>query len=324
MIWSSHPSRFLLATGWFCFAAGLGLWASGCTPFQDGSIFTGTAAKKLPHMATPPGAIQLDIVFAERPSGDRLLGPQLWREVDQVGAVENETRSILEQNGFKVGVVGARPPEALQSLLGLTADVGGGHKPEDASKQMVVRHVMLRPGGTTEIQVSPCYASCAAEVRQLGETTRRDYEQARCVYRVTAEQVQNGWVRLNFVPQVQFGDKLLRHTVGESGWQFSNSQKMESFLPQQFSVTLSVGELVVLSARDLPASTQEAFNLGQLFFLGPTATDRQQQDHVDPQQALSSPFPIPIVEGPGKDLQRVLVIRLAEVRDSDDLYSKQP
>src|SRR5262249_41472371 len=93
------------------------LATSGCSVFDPPAVTR--TAKKLPQLRAAPGAIQLDAVYVERPIGDPLLGPELWRYVDQVAAVDAEARGPLRRNGFRVGLVGANPPIALQKMLGL-------------------------------------------------------------------------------------------------------------------------------------------------------------------------------------------------------------
>jgi hypothetical protein len=244
---------------------------------------------KLAPLHPVSDAMRLDIVFVERPTGDRLLGPELWDEVDQVAALDAATRDTLDQNGFRLGVVGARPPVALQTLLGLKSDFLSEPQAEKA-KQLVGRQSFLRSGGETEIQVSPFYDDCTVRVQDAKQTHAREFANARCIYRVTAERLQDGWVRLDFVPQIQFGDFQIRHAATESGWQFVNSQKTESFFPQRFSINLSLGEMVVLSAADDCPGT-----MGHLFFVGA-------DEHAP--------------------VQRMLVVRLSDMANSDDLFKK--
>lgn len=259
---------------------------SGCSPFDSLPKLKHTT-KKLPALNVPPDAVQLEIVFVERPAGDALLGSELWRQVDQVAALEQPTRTTLQQNGFRVGVVGSHPPAALQAMLGLKADFV--YEPDaEKAKQLVGRQVMVRSGGTTEIQVSPNYEECTASIHHGEQVRERSFKNARCLYHVTVERVQDGWVRLDFVPQVKHGDEHLRHRAADAGWLLTNTQDAEMFYPQRFSVNLSVGEMAVLSAEENVPST-----LGHLFFLGAAE------------------------EAP---VQRLVVVRLADMRNAMEPY----
>lgn len=221
--------------------------------------------------------------------GDALLGPELWQQVDQVASLETGTRSLLRQNGFRVGVVGSRPPEALQAMLGLKSEFA--YEPEaEKSKQLVGRQVVIRSGGETEIKVSPDYATCEVKARDGDQVRSRELQNARCIYRVTTQRIQDGWVRLDFVPQVQYGGQQLRPEAGDAGWELTSAPRSETFHAQRFSIQLSVGEMAVLTSEDNAPGT-----LGRLFFLGPDES---------------------------ANVQRLLVVRLSDMRNSDDPFRK--
>lgn len=275
---------------------------SGCEVFDKPLLVTG-ARKKLPALHAPPDAIRLEIVFVERPVGDSLLGPELWQQVDQLASLEHGSRGLIKQNGFRVGVVGSHPPAALQTMLGLKSDFV--YEPDaEKSKQLVGRQVFLRSGWTTEVQVSPLYAECDLEVRQGEQKVARQFRNARCLYQITAERVQDGWVRLDFVPQVRHGTEQFRYAPGSTDWVGSTAQKLETFYPQRFSLNLSVGEMAVLSAdeQEIAEST-----LGRLFFLGP---------------GFGAPGSGSENRANGGDVvQRLLVVRLADMQNNDDPYA---
>lgn len=242
---------------------GLATAFAGCTLFDKPLPLFHTAAKKLPAINLPPDGIQLDVVFVERPFGDALIGPDLWRQVGETAEVDRETRATLRENGFRVGVIGTNPPVPLQKMLGLKSELA--YEPDaEQAKQLVGRQIVIRSGGETEIQVSPFYEECMLEVPQGADTRSRHLYDARCLYRVKAERLQEGWARLDFLPQLHHGTEQLRHAAGEAGWQFQQSQRTETFFPQRFGVKLSVGEMVVVSSENT-----ESTRLGRLFFLGP-------------------------------------------------------
>jgi hypothetical protein len=257
---------------------------AGCALFDKPVSALKNSALKLPLIGLPPDAIQLDVVYVERPAGDTLLGPELWRHVDQIGSIEPEQRTLLRKNGFRVGVVASNPPLPLQRMLGLTSDFA--YEPAaEKSKQLVGHRCVLRSGGQTDIQASPAYPECTFEITQGGESRRRTYENALCKYHVTAERLQDGWVQLDFVPTVHHGQEQLRRVVGDAGWQFHTAQRTETLYPQRFSLRLSVGEMAVVTADEEADGT-----LGRLFFLGPDD---------EPQ------------------VQRLLVVRLAGMNDAE-------
>ena len=240
-------------------------------------------------------------MYVERPVGDPLLGDELWRHVDQLASIDAETRNRIRKNGFRVGVVGANPPVALQKMLGLKSDFVSEPDAENA-KQLVGRRFFPVSGGEIDVQVSPPYRECALDVGEADATEPRRFENAVCKYRVRAVRVQDGWVGLEFVPQICHGDEHRGYAVGEAGWRFQNGQQTESYFLQRFDVKLSVGDMAVITSED-----EAAGKLGQLFFRGPTALQPPRETLPDLFNA-DEPRPSPNSSYP---IQRLLVIRLA-------------
>jgi len=297
----SRPLRFSLSP---CLRTCLSLFciwlAVGCSLFDPPAV-TQTTAKKIPQLRPAPGSIQLDAVYVERPIGDSLLGDELWRYVDQVAAVDAEARGPLRKNGFRVGLVGANPPLALQKMLGLKSDFASEPEAEQA-KRLTGRRFFLVSGTDTEIQVSPTYPSCAIRVDRAGQSVPMQFEQAVCKFRIRAERMQDGWARLEFVPQVYHGTPHDRRVVGSAGWQFQIGQESETFLVQRFNVKLCTGEMAIVTGEDGAAGT-----LGHLFFRGPAAL-RPPSAEEEGSSAAESSAAEPPLECP---VQRLLIVRLA-------------
>ncbi|HTI49751.1 MAG TPA: hypothetical protein VL475_02325, partial [Planctomycetaceae bacterium] len=241
-----------------------------------------------------PNAIQLDIVYVERPIDDARLGDELWRYTDQIAAIDQKHRETMRRNGFRVGVVGSNPPLALQQMLGLKSDFV--YEPDaEKAKGLVGHRSVIQSGGQTEIQTSPIYRECSIELPGSGESGRRSYTNVVCKYHITAERLQDGWVQLDFVPQIHYGDEQLRRDVGDDGWRLSNKQRTATFFPQRFQVKLSVGEMALVTADD-----DAEGRLGELFFRGPQALAPNNDVLPGETHTASSPT-----------VQRILVVRLA-------------
>jgi hypothetical protein len=103
-------------------------------------------------------------------------------------------------------------------------------------------------------------------------------------------------VRLEFVPEIHFGQERLRPQSATDGlqqvWQPEMSQEVESLLPQHFFVKLAVGEMVVITA--------DAVDNARMF--GTHAFLRDQP-------------------GVGT-MQRVLIVRLANMSRIEPVYSQ--
>jgi hypothetical protein len=258
----------------------------GCQLFHSSEKIH-TAEKRLPPLRPAPDALELEILFVERPVGDRLMGEALWNDVDQMlPEVDPLVQRDLERNGFRIGIVGSHPPAALQSLLQLNSDwkTSGA---VDEQAPLSGNRLFIRSGMTSEVQVSPVYPDCeithfASYQSRRGET--KTYHQARCLLRVSATRTQEGWAKLDFLPEIQHGDERPRPTAGANEWEMIASQQSERLHSQAFSVMLNVGEMALVTGRD------DEGTLGQRFFMGPA-----EQDGV----------------------QRMLIIRLAHVGNKD-------
>lgn len=234
----------------------------GCALFPPvASVVETKKAPFLPPIQTSPEAIQLDVVLLERPADDRLLSTAIWKEVDQVGALSSETRESLRANGFQMGIVGSNPPPAVQRLLGMAAEI-----PFDTSseaKPLMGRHQYLPPGMETEIATSVEHEQCEVEVRDSDQVKLLEFERANCVLRMKAHRLRDGWVRVDFQPEIHHGDSRLRQTTSEAdaSWALRGGQKIDVRNAQKFSLEMNVGELVLVTAM-----SDDELSLGDRFF----------------------------------------------------------
>src|SRR5262249_23156735 len=157
-------------------------------------------------------------------------------------------QTSLKRNGFQFGVAGAHPPEALQALVGLRSDVAVNGRAED--KQLTGKRIYVRSGTSTCIQVSHPYPECDLTLHpidtHLPDETRH-YDGAQCTFVMTPHRVQEGWIRLEFVPEIQHGGERLRPHPGEQEWQLVNASQVDRLHMQRFSLILNIGELAVIS-----------------------------------------------------------------------------
>jgi hypothetical protein len=126
-----------------------------------------------------------------------------------------------------------------------------------------------------------------------------------------ATRLQDGWARLEFVPQLQHGDNQQSYTVADVGWKFQNGQQSETLFQQRFEIKLGTGDMAVITAEDDAAET-----LGQLFFRGPAAL----RPPPDPEKESAAGAPtMPPLDYP---IQRLLIVRLAGVDEREPGYSR--
>jgi hypothetical protein len=272
-----------------CLLAGAGA-LSACSGCQ---FFTPNFASQSSHSARrsilsqfKPGkdSIQLDVLIIDRRVDDPLIGSMLWQEIDQVGALPGETRELLSENGCLVGHAAATPPITLLQLMGMVPEIEGiAVGGRDRVKPKVAgRKYSLRSGTETEIQVSDLMPDADVAIVDPGKTRDMHFERVRFVFQMKPIRLQDGWVRVELLPEIHHGDMQLRPMpTDDVGWALKSAQNVEVCFSQKFAVTLNVGESAVITAApNAPGS------LGDKFF-------RRDQN--------------------GERRQRLLVIRLADM-----------
>lgn len=233
----------------------------GCALFPSGDPVKSIERHRpsLPPIQTSRDAVQLEVFLVDRPADDPLLGQTLWREVDQIAAIPAETRDTLHQNGFLIGHSGSSPPQAIQTVLGLVSDAAAS---ENANgKPLVGLRKCLPPGIETEVQASNPIARCRINIADGTGSKPSDFENARCVFRLKSARLRDGWIKIEFQPEIHHGELRARHTPTDEGWTYQSRQKVDVRQAQQFSLTMNVGEIAIITAApDHPES------MGDLFF----------------------------------------------------------
>jgi hypothetical protein len=251
------------------FSAGAGFFGDG-SEHVSGKAPAGNSANLLPPIPIPPDAIQIEVIRVERPVGDPLLGPRLWDEMAPASSLSAEERDLLRRHGFRVGTVCAAPPRALQSLLELGAD-GKQSFIDHEQKRFSARFAILA-GTRGEIFSSAVYPECTLKVPTLDGEKTESFKQARFILSVTAKRLQEGWARLDVLPEIHHGEMTLRRDATPGGFQARTGQEIVPLYGQRFSVALAKGEMAVLTA-DAP----ESDNLGRRFFVGSDQEGRVQR-----------------------------------------------
>lgn len=266
---------------------------AGCTllkPMADVFAFH-PAANGSQNLLTPlrpaRDALQIDVVFIERPLGDPLLGKSLWNDIDQVAGFDSSEQEAVKQLGILIGNAGANPCPTLERLLQESAD------PLDAA---AIKNCMplkkqtfcLRNAESSTIETNAA-AHCTLDLPLYTGAKERKYDNFKSVLRLTAFRLQDGWAKLEFAPEIRHGVERLRPIVSDGRWQPRESQESDA-LPQRFSLKLHVGEMAVMTA--VPDSPRSFGN--HAFVRDDPAT------------------------GP---LQRLLVVRLSNMSRIDPVYA---
>ncbi len=237
-------------------------------------------------------AVHLEIYLVEKPLFDPWMGNKLWKEVDQIAGIDIGIRENLRQNGFRIGRVSSRPPVALQSLLGLTSEFDESRL--NNSKGISGRKIFLLPGSETILLTGSNISECQFRINNGKESDQEfeEFKNANCVFRLRAERLQDGFANLKFIPEIQHGDNKYRHLATEEGWVGRTSKELAPFFHQQFELNLNIGEMAIISVD--PGKTG---SMGNTFFVS-------NEENRIPKQ-------------------RLLVVRLAEMKNMEPLYPEK-
>ncbi|WP_029247782.1 hypothetical protein [Schlesneria paludicola] len=228
---------------------------------MDSSQTTSANRPILPPLQASPDSIQLDIFLLERPADDHLLCREVWKDVDEIGAIpDSELRGSLRTNGFQVGVVPSNPPPSIQKLLGMRAEISS--EVSDDSKPLMGNHHFLSPGGQLEVETGITHQQCRFTVREKGRIKTLDFERARGVMRVRATRLQEGWVRVDFQPEIHHGEPgMMRYAALEREFGYRGGQNIDVRHALKFSVNMNLGNLTLISC-----TSDDQDTVGDCFF----------------------------------------------------------
>jgi hypothetical protein len=191
----------------------------------------------------------------------------LWQDVDEQH-FPPELRRKLTENGFRVGLVAGQVPAPLAKLMELTdapapdAEVGATQIEDLESQPRVVRrHLQLRGGRRGEVLTSGVYPELPVLRCQGGQVSGQTYSKAQGVLGVTAFPEPDGRVRLELVPEVHYGDPVVRPVSDNGVFRLDSGRQRCVLDDMMVAAQLSPGYLLVLGG--LPSRPG---SLGRQFF----------------------------------------------------------
>jgi hypothetical protein len=215
--------------------------------FVVGCVWPGVNAPDAPVTAMKPvigpqgaDAVGLQVAVLELPVGDRYVNGNLWATIDEQ-VVAPDRRATLDDNGFRVGVVGPRP-DGFDDLL----------KSPRANPEGNSRWIQLRADHARVLPIGGPRSICQFSLITDGKPgTVTAFEKAQCGVQVTPTFTPDG-VTLAFVPLVQHGTR--------SPWSApidgdDTPQPADKFPALAWEVTLAAKELVVVGTRFEKAGT---------------------------------------------------------------------
>jgi hypothetical protein len=143
-----------------------------------------------------PDVVRLDVALIERPLDDAYLSWDIWKLADEQ-AVPLERKSLLEDNGFRVGQIGGIKPAALQTLL--TSERSCANP----------RRFFLHCGKSAPLSLGPTSTNWHCQLHLDGEAAPVMFPQAACLLQVVSSFGTEGELHLQFTPQIQDGKPIL-------------------------------------------------------------------------------------------------------------------
>jgi hypothetical protein len=200
--------------------------------------------ERLKPFAGPRGAdaVMFDVVQLEQPVGDRYLNHGLWTAADEQ-AIDLERKAVIEDNGFRVGLLGGILPSEFQTLLA------------SERSNPVPRRGWTRAGTPKLLALGDAYPQLRFRLQTNGETTPVDLAQAQCVLQVTPSLTPDGDLKLAFLPLVQQGAKALWPPPIDGGLPLADQRPAERYPALGWEVTLAGSAYVVVGTRFEKADT---------------------------------------------------------------------
>src|SRR5690606_29319211 len=101
-------------------------------------------------------------------------------------------------------------------------------------------------GESTLLEVGPLAGSRIVPSSDKAHPSPLQVTDARCVVRMHAERVQDGWIRLTLLPEIHHGENRVRAVATDRAYAYRASQEIEQYFDQQFALEMNRGEYVVI------------------------------------------------------------------------------
>jgi hypothetical protein len=185
-----------------------------------------------------PDVVRLDVALIERPIHDSYLTEEVWQLADEQ-LIPMDRRAILDDSGFRVGLLSGLKPGRLQALL--SSDQSCANP----------RRFFAHGGHTVLLALGPTRASCRFQLPQEGQAAPISFEQASFFVEVMPNLTGDGQIRLQFTPQIQYGEPMLAPQVTEdnSGLLLVTQRPRKSYPTAGWEVTLAPNQYLIVGAR---------------------------------------------------------------------------
>jgi hypothetical protein len=201
--------------------------------------------------APGPDLIHINVAVLEVGVGDPYVNEELWSLADEQ-QLPPDRKALLRENGLRIGQIRGITPPGLQAML--TSDRSN---PNPRLKQ-------ARAGDASTISLGPSMEHCRFQVREDGRPSAVDMADAQAVLEITPTVTEDGYVRLQFKPQIEPGGLPSQRLSGLPLWMVLTQRPTRKFESLSWDVMLQPNEYVVIGGR-----LDQTDSLGQRCFVGP-------------------------------------------------------
>ncbi len=235
----------------------------------------------LADISTSPDGVALEIAVAQLDGHALDLFYQVWEKAD-VQSLPLSTRKLLDQNGIRIGLLGAQLPGELTAafnwrkpLLTEDGDVLFNSRnplpPANNQGPFAIKQIeQLKQGESHWVPCSPRMAEIPWQV-ETGDTYRSGVcRLAQCGFMLSQTTSTSDSIKLWFRPEIRHGESRMRYGVDHETLLAQERQERLRLDELDFHHPLRLGQTLMISATPTPRGTGQNF-----FAAGQYSTSRQ-------------------------------------------------
>ena len=261
----AHFFKPLVGIAMLILIAGCNGWYSKA-PTSSAKSWSSSSVLPSPRLKQQCVVLELAIVEIESDLGEKF--EYVWTHVDQQ-AIPLRKRKQLDQNGFRVGVLGSQLPAELVELLEPSPDETlDASSVDQATKNSLWHSMRFAKHQRIQIQTNEeHWLECSRVIPDLawsvtnGQRRRTGLcQQAQCGFTVTTQPLGNGTVQIFVRPEIRHGQLRQRIGFDEDSFLFHRQQERLRISELDVEYFLRAGETLLV------ASTPTLYELGIPFF----------------------------------------------------------
>lgn len=212
---------------------------AGCASILNPTTPLAETHRLLKPITPTRDVIQIEMHLIDRLIGDPLMGEALWSSLSPISSLASENRTRLNNDGFQIAMSSANPSRALQALI-------RNSDGSDPTRKKVSFSYAVESEQETCLRVSSPPDGTKFSLESQGETREVIGKNSHCTFRLIPKNLQDDWVSIAMIPEIQHGDNLFRPTATNEQWLLNESQAQISLYQHRITSRLNVGEMIVI------------------------------------------------------------------------------